>query len=108
MILVRNHYSLVSAGTEGATVRTARKNLIGKARERPQQVRQVLDVLKKQGPVQTYRAVMKKLDAYSPLGYSSAGQVLRSPGFGPAISWPVPAPATLTTLNSCACRRTCV
>lgn len=76
VILVRNHYSLVSAGTEGATVRTARKNLIGKARERPQQVRQVLDVLKKQGPVQTYRAVMKKLDAYSPLGYSSAGQVL--------------------------------
>jgi len=83
MILVRNHYSLVSAGTEGATVRTARKNLIGKARERPQQVRQVLDVLKKQGPVQTYRAVMKKLDAYSPLGYSSAGQVLE---VGPEVS----------------------
>jgi predicted dehydrogenase/threonine dehydrogenase-like Zn-dependent dehydrogenase len=36
----------------------------------------VLDTLKKQGPVQTYRAVMKKLDAYSPLGYSSAGQVI--------------------------------
>ena len=41
-----------------------------------QQVRQVLDVLKRQGPLQTYRAVMKKLDAYSPLGYSSAGTVL--------------------------------
>ena len=32
--------------------------------------------LKKQGPVQTYRAVTKKLDAYSPLGYSSAGEVI--------------------------------
>ena len=76
MVLVRNHYSVISAGTEGSTVKTARKGLIGKARERPQQVKQVLDVLKKQGPVQTYRAVMKKLDAYSPLGYSSAGKVL--------------------------------
>jgi len=76
MVLVRNHYSLISAGTEGSTAVTARKSLIGKAKERPQQVRQVLDTLKKQGPAQTYRAVMKKLDAYSPLGYSSAGQVI--------------------------------
>jgi len=76
MVLVKNHYSLISAGTEGSTVSTARKSLIGKAKERPQQAKQVLDVLKKQGPVQTYRAVMKKLDAYSPLGYSSAGEVM--------------------------------
>ncbi len=76
MILVRNHYSLISAGTEGSTVSTARKSLIGKAKERPQQAMQVLDVLKSQGPVQTYRAVMKKLDAYSPMGYSSAGEVI--------------------------------
>lgn len=76
MVLVKNHYSLISAGTEGSTVKAARKSLIGKAKERPQQVKQVLDVLKKQGIVQTYRAVMKKLDAYSPLGYSSAGEVI--------------------------------
>lgn len=76
MVLIKNHYSLISAGTEGSTVSTARKSLIGKAKERPQQAMQVLDVLKKQGPVQTYRAVMKKLDAYSPLGYSCAGEVI--------------------------------
>ena len=76
MLLVRNHFSLISAGTEGTTLKTARKSLIGKARERPAQVRQVLEVLKRQGPVQTYRTVIKKLDAYSPLGYSSAGEVL--------------------------------
>lgn len=75
-VLVKNYYSLVSAGTEGSTVKTARKSLLGKAKERPQQVKQVLDVFKSQGPVQTYRAVMKKLDAYSPLGYSCAGEVL--------------------------------
>lgn len=76
MVIVKNHYSIISAGTEGSTVQAARKSLIGKAKERPQQVQQVLDTLKKQGPLQTYRAVMKKLDAYSPLGYSCAGEVI--------------------------------
>ena len=76
MILVRSHYSLISAGTESSTVSAARKSLIGKIQERPQQAKQVLDVLLQQGPVQTYRTVMKKLDAWSPLGYSSAGEVI--------------------------------
>ena len=75
-VLVRNHYSLISAGTEGSTVKTARAGFIAKAKERPQQVRQVVDTLRSQGLTQTYRAVMKKLDAYSPLGYSSAGEVV--------------------------------
>lgn len=76
MILVKNHYSLISAGTEGSTVKAARKSLLGKAKEKPQQVQQVLDSLKTKGITQTYRAVMKKLDAYSPLGYSCAGEVI--------------------------------
>jgi len=76
MVLVHNHYSLISAGTEGGTVTTARKTLLGKAKERPEQVKQVIESLQQQGVVQTYRAVSKKLDSYSPLGYSSAGIVL--------------------------------
>lgn len=75
-VLVRTHYSLISAGTEGSTVKTARSGFVAKAKERPQQVRQVVDTLRSQGFTQTYRAVMKKLDAYSPLGYSSAGEVV--------------------------------
>ncbi|MGD9661592.1 MAG: bi-domain-containing oxidoreductase [Porticoccaceae bacterium] len=75
-ILIKNHYSLVSAGTEGSTVKAARSSLIEKARSRPQQVKQVIDTLKTQGVTQTYRAVMKKLDAYSPLGYSCCGEVI--------------------------------
>lgn len=76
MIMVKNHYSLISAGTEGSTVKAARQNLIGKAKARPQQVKQVLQVLKTSGIVQTYRAITKKLEAYSPLGYSCAGEVI--------------------------------
>ena len=75
-ILVRTHFSVISGGTEGSTVSTGRKGYVGKAKERPQQVKQVLESVKTKGPVQTYRAVMKKLDAYSPLGYSCAGEVV--------------------------------
>ncbi len=83
MIRVRNHYSLISTGTEGSTVRAARSSLFDKARQRPEQVRQVFDLLARQGPVQAYRAVTKKLDSYSPLGYSSAGVVIE---VGPSVT----------------------
>ena len=75
-VLVRNHYSLISSGTEGSTVRAARLGLLGKARQRPQQVKQVFETFRSQGLIQAYRAVMKKLEAHSPLGYSCAGEVI--------------------------------
>lgn len=83
MLLVRNVYSVISAGTEGSTVRAARKSLIGKAKDRPQQAKQMLDLLKQAGPVQAYRTLMKKLDSYSPLGYSCSGIVI---GLGKGVS----------------------
>ena len=52
-VLVKNHFSLISAGTEASTVSAARKSLLGKAKDRPQQVKQVIDTLFQQGPVQT-------------------------------------------------------
>jgi predicted dehydrogenase len=82
-LLVSVHYSLISAGTEGGEVKAARKSLITKAKDRPQQVKQVLDTLRIQGPIQTYRGVMKKLETYVPLGYSCAGEVIEiGPGVG--------------------------
>ena len=41
-VLVRNHYSLISSGTEASTVMTARKGFVGKAKERPQQLQQLM------------------------------------------------------------------
>lgn len=76
-VLVRTFYSLISAGTEASTVKAARKGFIGKAKERPDQFRQVLESLRSKGPLQTYRAVMKKLEAHSPLGYSLVGEILQ-------------------------------
>ena len=59
MVIVKNHYSIISAGTEGSVV-AARKSLVGKLKDRPQQVKQVIETLKK-SVHKTYRAVMKKL-----------------------------------------------
>ena len=53
----------------------ARKSLLGKARSRPDLVRQVARKLRQEGPLQTYRAVTSRLDAPQPLGYSCAGVV---------------------------------
>jgi predicted dehydrogenase/threonine dehydrogenase-like Zn-dependent dehydrogenase len=75
-VLVRNHFSLISAGTEGGKVRTARAGYIGKAKEKPEQVKQVLDSIKTDGIIQTYRKVMNKIDAPASLGYSSCGKVI--------------------------------
>lgn len=75
-VVVAAAASLVSAGTERYVVELARKSLIGKARERPDQVRRVLQKLRQEGVLFTAQQVMAKLDEPMPLGYSSAGVVL--------------------------------
>ena len=75
-VVVRNHYSLVSAGTERATLTFARQSLLGKARSRPDLVRQVITKVRTDGLIPTYHAVMQRLSTFTPLGYSSAGEVL--------------------------------
>lgn len=75
-VLIRNAYSLISAGTEVSKVKTARSSLIKKAQEKPDKVKQVIDSLKTEGMKSTYQKVMNKLDFPSPLGYSCAGKVI--------------------------------
>jgi predicted dehydrogenase len=77
-VLIRNDWSLISAGTERATVSTGAQSLIGKARQRPEQVAQVLDSVKRTGLVETYRTVQERLDRPVQLGYSCSGTVLRT------------------------------
>ena len=77
-VLVRNHFSLISAGTERTTVTTAQASLLGKARQRPDLVKQVLESLRKDGLASTLTRVRTKLEALKELGYSSAGTVLAS------------------------------
>ena len=60
-VLVRTHFSFVSMGTEKMKVTQARMNLAAKARERPDQVRQVIQTFKDQGLVPTIRKIQERL-----------------------------------------------
>ena len=75
-VLVRNAFSLVSAGTERSTVEMAQASLLGKARKRPDLVRQVVTGVAKEGFAATVRKVQSKLDQWKQLGYASAGTVI--------------------------------
>ena len=84
-ILVETRVSLISAGTERTIVDLARKSLLGKARERPDLVKRVIEKARREGPLAALDAVRAKLDLPIPLGYSLAGRVLEAgheaPGF---------------------------
>src|SRR5437588_8140389 len=75
-ILVRTGASLVSAGTEKSVVDFAEKNMLQKARARPDLVRQTLDKAQREGVLTTIEAVRNRLEQPIALGYSSAGIVV--------------------------------
>jgi predicted dehydrogenase/threonine dehydrogenase-like Zn-dependent dehydrogenase len=83
--LVKVSASLVSAGTERMVVEFAEKSLLGKARSRPDLVKQTLDKAKREGVMPTVQAVFNRLDQPMALGYSSAGAIIalgkNMPGF---------------------------
>lgn len=75
-ILIQTVASLVSAGTEKMIVDIAKKSLIGKARARPDLVKQVINKMKQEGIKNTLDKVFTKLDTPIPLGYSCVGRVI--------------------------------
>src|SRR5271166_5580073 len=77
-VLVRNQFSLISAGTERSTVSTARASLLGKARQRPDLVKQVLYSVRNDGIAETLKRIRTKLETLKELGYSCSGTVLAS------------------------------
>jgi len=78
MVLVENKFSLISAGTERGTVKVGKANLLGKAKQRPDLVAQVLQNVRKEGLKATLDKVKTKLDSLKALGYSTSGEVMAS------------------------------
>ncbi len=76
-ILVQNAASVVSVGTERLVLELAGKSLFGKARARPDLVREAVNKIRRDGLRTTVREVLLRLDRPHPLGYSSAGTVLQ-------------------------------
>jgi predicted dehydrogenase/NADPH:quinone reductase-like Zn-dependent oxidoreductase len=76
-VLVANRASLISAGTERTKIELGAKNLVQKARARPDLLMKVVDRTRAEGIGSALAAAKDRLDALTPLGYSSAGNVLR-------------------------------
>ena len=74
-LLVRTRKSLISIGTERMLLDFGRAGLIGKARQQPEKVRQVMQKIRTDGLSPTINAVLNKLDQPLPLGYSNVGTI---------------------------------
>lgn len=84
-VLVLTKASMISAGTERASVEMSQASMLGKAQKQPQMVKQAIDIAKREGVLATYKKIQTKLNSFKELGYSSAGIVLESSvtGFAP-------------------------
>ena len=77
-VLVRTLCSVISPGTERAVTALAQSSLLAKARARPDLVRQVARKARTEGISTARQAVLGRLAADVPLGYSAAGLVLEA------------------------------
>lgn len=75
-VLIKTTHTLVSLGTERMLVEFGKANLIDKARQQPDKVKQTLDKLKTDGVMPTLEAVFNKLGQPLPLGYCNVGKVI--------------------------------
>jgi predicted dehydrogenase len=72
-VLVRPLYSLISSGTETASIH--QDGVLKEVADNPSHLRKILAVMKTAGPVRTIAEVRAKLSEYAVLGYSGAGVV---------------------------------
>ena len=77
-VLVRTRTSLISAGTERMLLEFGRGNLISKAKQQPDKVRQAFEKMRTDGVLTTIDAINAKLNQPLPLGYSNVGEVIEA------------------------------
>jgi predicted dehydrogenase/NADPH:quinone reductase-like Zn-dependent oxidoreductase len=75
-VLIQTTRSLVSLGTERMLVEFGKANLIDKARQQPDRVKQVFDKIKTDGLMPTLETVFNKLGHPLPLGYCNVGRII--------------------------------
>ena len=75
-VLIKTTYTLVSLGTERMLVEFGRSNLVAKARQQPDKVKEVLNKIKTEGVLPTLEAVFNKLGEPLPLGYCNVGKII--------------------------------
>jgi len=77
-LIIKTEKSLVSLGTERMLVEFGNANLLEKARQKPDQVKQVINKIKTDGLTSTLETIRTKLEQSIPLGYCNYGIVLES------------------------------
>lgn len=75
-ILIQTTKSLVSLGTERMLVEFGKSNLLQKARQQPDKVKEVISKINTDGLRPTINAVLNKLGQPLPLGYCNVGKVI--------------------------------
>lgn len=75
-VLIKTTRSLVSSGTERMLVEFGKANMLQKAMQQPDRVKQVLGKIKTEGLKPTLDAVFNKLGQPLPLGYCNVGRVI--------------------------------
>ncbi len=74
-IRVKNKYSLVSTGTESMIVNFGKANWLNKARQQPSRVKDVINKIRSNGIVDTFKAIKNKLDVPIAMGYAAVGVI---------------------------------
>ncbi|MFT6717223.1 MAG: putative dehydrogenase [Saprospiraceae bacterium] len=75
-VLIKTSRTLVSLGTERMLVEFGKANLLQKAKQQPDKVKEVLNKIKTDGLAPTLNAVFNKLGQPLPLGYCNVGKVV--------------------------------
>ena len=73
-VLIRPSYSVISSGTETASIHQA--GLVREVADNPSHLKKVWSGLKVAGPIRTIAEVRAKLSEYAVLGYAGAGVVV--------------------------------
>src|SRR5215218_1066336 len=72
-VLVRPAYSLISSGTETASLH--QDGVVAELRHNPSHLQKIAGAVRSTGPVRTFSEVKAKFSEYAVLGYSGAGVV---------------------------------
>ena len=75
-LLISTTRTLVSAGTEKMLMDFGKANLIDKARQQPEKVKEAIQKAQNEGPLYVYEAIQNKLNEPLPLGYCNVGVVV--------------------------------
>lgn len=72
-VLIRPHFSLISSGTETASIHN--ESIVKTVADNPSHLSTIWKAVQSQGPLSTFREVRAKFKEYAVLGYSGAGVI---------------------------------